>query len=203
DGPTYTIFGATNDATRIYPVGTHRIRWTVEDLCGNQDVVTHLFTVKDCKKPTPYCISDITTVIMPASGTVEIWAVDFDLGATDNCPGDLLFTFDCEKPNPGRLAAGENHYFKGNGILATQAEYLAGNAQYWLHDARTSGKLFDCDDVGVNNLNVCVTDASGNQDFCSVVLQIQANPPACQNFSRIAGNVSTESNEMVPESYVI
>lgn len=203
DGPTYTIFGFTNDATRNYPVGTHRIRWTVEDLCGNQDVVTHLFTVKDCKKPTPYCISDITTVIMPSSGTVEIWAVDFDLGASDNCPGNLLFTFDCERPNPGKLANGENHYFKGNGILATQAEYLAGNAQYWLHDARTSGKLFDCDDVGVNNLNVCVTDAAGNQDFCSVVLQIQANPPACQNFSRIAGNVSTESNEMVPETYVI
>lgn len=203
NGPTYTIFGFTNDATRVYPVGTHRIKWTVEDLCGNQDVVEYLFTVQDCKKPTPYCISDITTVIMPSSGTVEIWAVDFDLGATDNCPGDLIFTFNCERPNPGRVAAGQNHYFKGNGLIATEAEYLAGNAQYWLHDARTSGMLFDCDDVGVNNLNMCVTDAAGNQDFCSVILQIQANPPACQNFSRIAGNVSTESNEMVPETFVI
>lgn len=53
------------------------------------------------------------------------------------------------------------------------------------------------------DLNVCVTDASGNQDYCSVVLQVQANPPACQNFSRIAGNVSNENNEMVPETFVI
>lgn len=203
DGPNYTITGNTNDATRVYPVGTHRIRWTVEDLCGNQDVVTYLFTVQDCKKPTPYCISDITTVIMPSSGTVEIWAVDYDLGATDNCPGDLYFTFNCEKPNPGRVQAGQNHYFKGNGVLATEAEYLAGNAQYWLHDARTSGKLFTCDNVGLNTLDVCVTDAAGNQDFCTVRLQVQANPPACINFSRIVGNVGTESNEMVPETYVI
>ncbi|MBK8547374.1 MAG: T9SS type A sorting domain-containing protein [Saprospiraceae bacterium] len=203
DGPNYTIFGNTNDATRNYPIGTHRIRWTVEDLCGNQDVVTHLFTVEDCKKPTPYCISDITTVVMPSSGTVEIWAIDYDLGATDNCPGELYFTFNCEKPNKGQVELGNNHYFKGNGILATEAEYLAGNAQYWLHDSRTSGILFDCDDVGVVDLNVCVTDASGNQDYCSVVLQVQANPPACQNFSRIAGNVSNENNEMVPETFVI
>ncbi|MBC7885312.1 MAG: T9SS type A sorting domain-containing protein, partial [Saprospiraceae bacterium] len=86
------INGATNDASGNYPVGTHRITWTVEDQCGNQSTCTYLFEVRDRKKPTPYCLSDITTVIMPSSGNVTIWAIDFNLGSFDNCPGTLRYS---------------------------------------------------------------------------------------------------------------
>lgn len=65
--------------------GNHEITWLVEDKCGNTNVCKQPFRVKDCKKPTPYCRSSVTTVIMPSSGSVAIWASDFDLGSTDNC----------------------------------------------------------------------------------------------------------------------
>lgn len=92
DGVAPFINGTTNDASGTYPVGTHKITWTVEDQCGNQTSCNYTFVVRDRKKPTPYCLSEVTTVIMPSSGEVAIWASDFDLGSFDNCPGALRFS---------------------------------------------------------------------------------------------------------------
>jgi hypothetical protein len=82
------------DASGVYPIGTHRIKWFVEDMCGNLQTCEYLFTVEDCKKPTPYCRTGIITVVMPSTGCISIWASDFDIGSFDNCPGDLTFAFD-------------------------------------------------------------------------------------------------------------
>jgi hypothetical protein len=93
DGVGPFINGTTNDASGTYDVGTHKITWTVEDMCGNQSTCMYTFVVRDRKKPTPYCISDITTVVMPTTGSVTIWASDFNLGSFDNCPGKLRYSF--------------------------------------------------------------------------------------------------------------
>ena len=90
---TINTTGTTNNASAIYAVGKHKITWTVEDKCGNLSTCSYLFTVNDCKKPTPYCLSEITTVIMPSSGSIDIWASDFDKGSFDNCPGTLKISF--------------------------------------------------------------------------------------------------------------
>jgi hypothetical protein len=82
------------DASGVYPIGTHRIKWFVEDMCGNLQTCEYLFTVEDCKKPTPYCRTGIITVVMPSTGTIEVWARDLDIGSFDNCPGSLTFAFD-------------------------------------------------------------------------------------------------------------
>jgi hypothetical protein len=34
------------------PYGTHKIKWLVEDGCGNEQFCEYTFVVKDCKKPT-------------------------------------------------------------------------------------------------------------------------------------------------------
>ena len=72
----------------------HRVTWKVTDGCGNVADCATTFMVADKKAPTPYCIN-ISTAIMDQVGTVELWASDFDLGATDNCTSqeDLLFSF--------------------------------------------------------------------------------------------------------------
>lgn len=82
------------DASGRYPLGTHRITWVVEDMCGNMATCTYLFTVEDGKQPTPFCRTGIVTVVMPVSGEVEVRAEDLDVGSLDNCPGDLEFHFD-------------------------------------------------------------------------------------------------------------
>lgn len=142
--------GSGNDASRVMDIGVHKITWTVEDKCGNQSTCSQLVTVRDCKKPTPYCITDITTVVMPSTGMVQIWATDFDHGSFDNCPGELSFAF-------------------ANG---------------------TNSMTFDCDDEGMNEVQIYVTDAAGNTDFCTTTINIQVNS-GCEG-ARIAGQIATE-----------
>lgn len=100
---------ASLNATNYYPVGTHRVTFTVTDACDNVSRCTYLLTVRDAKKPTPYCIGTIVTTVMPSTKSIEIWAKDFNLNSEDNCtPKDRLqyyflvnnvwvpsMTFDC------------------------------------------------------------------------------------------------------------
>lgn len=74
---------------QVVEFGNHRIIWTAEDQCGNIETCTVNFGVQDDKAPTPYCISEIVTVIMSETGEVAIWASDFDAGSFDNC-GDVV-----------------------------------------------------------------------------------------------------------------
>ncbi|MDQ3141877.1 MAG: T9SS type A sorting domain-containing protein [Bacteroidota bacterium] len=88
----------TNKRSRIsfiFQKGIHKITWTVEDQCGNKTTCSYLLNVKDCKRPTPYCLTGITTVIMPSNGQVTIWAKDYNLNSEDNCTskGKLKFSF--------------------------------------------------------------------------------------------------------------
>ncbi|MBP6694329.1 MAG: T9SS type A sorting domain-containing protein [Saprospiraceae bacterium] len=77
--------GNGNSINRTFQYGTHKITWTVKDECGNTRTEPNVFTLVDTKPPTPYCITDIVTVIMPSTENVTIWASDYDLGSLDNC----------------------------------------------------------------------------------------------------------------------
>ncbi len=87
----YSNYG--NDASGVYPFGTHEVCWSVEDDCGNVTECCQLVTVRDNKPPTPYCYEGIITVIMETTSDVTIWASDFYAGASDNCPGDVETAF--------------------------------------------------------------------------------------------------------------
>ncbi len=84
-----------NSVSGVLPVGTHRLRWILTDQCNNSSTCDQVFTIKDCKKPTPYCINGIVTVVMHTNGEVTIWAKDFNLGSFDNCTRsqDLKYSF--------------------------------------------------------------------------------------------------------------
>ncbi len=85
--------GNTRTFSRTYVAGAYRVTWRVEDQCGNSSTCSYVFTVKDCKKPTPYCNNGIITVLMENSNNVTIWAKDFNLGSSDNCTGELKYSF--------------------------------------------------------------------------------------------------------------
>lgn len=92
---TIDVFGEDNDASGVYPVGTHRIIWYAFDGCANASICEQLFTILDDKAPTPYCINGITTVLMEEIGAIEVWASDLNLNSSDNCTAeeDLIFAF--------------------------------------------------------------------------------------------------------------
>lgn len=92
---TFEISGRGSSFSRFFTVGTHFIEWTVEDQCGNISECSYIIYVNDCKAPTPYCRSGLVTVLMPSTGTVGIWASDFNVNSEDNCTAkeDLIFSF--------------------------------------------------------------------------------------------------------------
>ncbi|HCV51167.1 MAG TPA: hypothetical protein DGP89_07450, partial [Saprospirales bacterium] len=196
------------DVTEVFEssMTNHVVTWKVTDGCGNVSSCTTTFMVVDQKAPTPYCINVYTALMAdpdgdgPLSPMVELWAKDFDKGAFDNCTEqeDLLFTFGDSFPVLELL--NEAHYFKGEGQLATEAEYLAGNAQYWDPVEQTAGMVFDCDDRPSVNIEIRVTDAKGNSDTCLIFLGIIDNQDGCDNAGSkadIAGNISTSTGEFV------
>ena len=90
------LFGHGNSIRQVLPVGVHRVILYAMDDCKNVDSCSLILTLKDCKPPTPYCYDGIATVVMPSSGSVEVWAKDLDAGSTDNCTAqeDLIISFD-------------------------------------------------------------------------------------------------------------
>lgn len=96
--------GNTNSFTRTVDFGNIAIKWTATDECGNTKTCTANVSVKDQKKPTPYCLSEITTVVMAETGAVTIWASDFDHGSFDNCSpqNKLKFSFSSNTTETGK-----------------------------------------------------------------------------------------------------
>lgn len=91
----FEFTGTGNRLVGYAPVGVFRVEWILEDQCGNVSSCIQKVTLKDCKKPTPYCHNGIITVIMPLNGQVSVWAKDLDVNSSDNCTpsGSLLFSF--------------------------------------------------------------------------------------------------------------
>ncbi len=71
--------------SEVLTKGLYNITVYATDRCGNEDTCTFKITIKDCKKPTPYCLNGIATVLMPTTGKLVIWASDFNAGSYDNC----------------------------------------------------------------------------------------------------------------------
>ena len=158
--------------------GEHRVLWKVSDGCGNNTTCTTFFTVADNVPPTPYCVN-LSTSLMD-TGSVELWACDFNLGAFDNCSAeaDLRFTFTDVPP------------MDDPNFNAT---------------AKCSARTFDCNDVinpagTIVPVQVYVWDLAGNADFCTVFLTLVDNNDNCEDNSgsiSISGEVSTETGQMV------
>lgn len=67
------------------PIGTHKVLWFIDDGCGNLSTCSFKVTIVDKKKPTPVCYYGLSSVVMPSSGMITIWARDFNASSFDNC----------------------------------------------------------------------------------------------------------------------
>ncbi len=87
--------GYSNSVNGTFSLGTHSIRWTVSDECGNATTCTTEIDIEDNKPPTPICRDAIVTTINEDGGTVDIWATDFIKEGNDNCDDqlDLHYSF--------------------------------------------------------------------------------------------------------------
>ncbi|MBK7812147.1 MAG: M36 family metallopeptidase [Saprospiraceae bacterium] len=165
------------NASGTYPIGIHRINWYVEDGCGNVGTCETLFEIRDCKAPTPYCLTGIISVPMPSSGCVSIWAKDLDKGSFDNCTSqdNLKFYFDND-PNK------------------TSIEICCEDF--------VNAKV---DDELILSVEMCVEDEEGNKDCCITTIVIQDNQDLCPNggsFGKVTGNILTSTGNGTDETQV-
>ena len=83
--------------------GYHRLVWRVTDTSGDTIECEQLVRLEDCVAPdlTPVGIS---SVVVPVSGEVTIWAKDFYASVLDDCSSEEehLFSFDSASYTPSR-----------------------------------------------------------------------------------------------------
>jgi hypothetical protein len=156
--------------TQAFEPGVLTVTFIADDGCNNTTKDETVFTIVDCKKPTPYCEDGIRIELMPSTGQVEIWASDLNLGSFDNCegcanPDDLTFSFSS--------------------------------------DVNDQSRTFDCSTVGVQNVEIWVTDHAGNQDFCKNFVMVQDNMAACGGatggMAAVSGKVSNTNGELIEQ----
>jgi hypothetical protein len=179
---TFDINGVGSDASGSYPLGTHKIVWKVTDQCGNWNTCTKLFTIKDCKKPTPICINGLSVDLMPATGMAEVQAVTLESGGSyDNCTDYGKLTILVERKSDV-------------GASQTAPDTDAG-----------ASVIVNCDDFntngGVLEVVVWVGDEAGNWDYCVTTLLVQDNMGACGSGSAAAltSYTSNEQGEAVEQ----
>jgi len=172
---SFDIIGEGNSFSGTYPYGTHLLKWIVEDGCGNTSQCTQLFTIEDCKNPTPVCRSGLSIPAMNSNGCVEILATDFLDKAWDNCTEDAFVEGSVKIRRDGDTGA--------------------------LQDKLT----LCCEDLGTVVLEIWVFDEAGNSDFCTTYVILQDNTNFCDDndsgssSAMIAGNITDEMGQHIKE----
>ena len=172
DGINDNLFGNGDSFDRILPVGKHKIKWTADDLCGNIGACTYYLTVRDGKKPTPYCLSSVTTVVMPSTGSIGIWAKDFDFGSSDNCTpkNKLKFSFSADVLDTGRIITCAD---------IPDGKSLVLPLRMWVTDEAGNQEYCDVSVIIQDNTgNICPDNNNPQLHFAGNVFSLKGQPIA-------------------------
>ncbi|MEK7256485.1 MAG: T9SS type A sorting domain-containing protein, partial [Bacteroidota bacterium] len=155
--------------------GTYTANYTVSDGCNNTATCSLQFTVVDDKPPTPYCKAGINVEIMPNDSDGD--------GIIDGGMIEL-WASDFDDNSSDNCNSLLNFSFSGT--------------------ANEPNRVFDCEDVGQNTLQIWVSDASGNKDFCETILNLQDNMGWCSGaqFASVGGAVTNEMGENMADVQV-
>jgi len=163
-------FGNGLDASGAYDVDSYTVRFISEDKCGNQTFEEADFEVRSCKQPTPYCLQGLSTTLT-AMDTTGDGNADLEM---------VMLTADF-------FDAGSYHPC-GYDVVVSFSE-----------DVNDTLRSFFCSDtVGVQPIELWVTDEFGGQAFCTTFLDVQDNDEIdlCSGArpADIAGRIYTASD---------
>lgn len=181
-----------------FPGGTkdyHRVLFTVEDGCGNISTCEYLLRLEDCKQPTPVCINGLSSVVMPSTGEVTIWASDFDASSFDDCTlnEDLKFGFSGTNDHPSAKFACD--------CSLTSPDY-PGQPCYDPISNGTSNYLVEiwvADEGTDDNCDALISWGERNKDFCTTFIIINDTEQVCDTSASepVSGAILTEENDPV------
>ncbi|MCR9286283.1 MAG: HYR domain-containing protein [Bacteroidetes bacterium] len=167
---THDIFGNSNSVEGEFPIGLHRIYWSVTDEFGNESNAALFLSVEDCAPPTLLCY-DTIQVLLYDNNYMTIYAEDLDIGQIwDNCSdfGNLDFRFSQYNPS-----------YNENFPPAGAGDFL----------------FFTCPD-DFHTVTAWVNDESNNWGHCHFELHVHDNLNNCGSpipTVSIAGFVRTEN----------
>ncbi len=153
------------------PHGTHKIKWIVDDGCGNEQTCEYTFTIRDCKAPTAVCRNGISVNLMPTK-MITVDVKDLLLSGADNCTPSFLLIYGLR-----RSGSGSGFPFQPDGNPQTSV-------------------TFDCSNLGFNLVQLWVMDLAGNADFCETFVHVQDNAGTCNNTNAaVAGIIQSENGQ--------
>jgi hypothetical protein len=102
---TIDAIGDNRELSIKLGVGKHKIFYTIIDDCDNKTTCEFIVEGKDCKRPTPYCLSDVATVVMPTTGSLALKAIQFNKNSFDNCTAlnELRYSFTSEVKDSSKI----------------------------------------------------------------------------------------------------
>ena len=167
--------GSTNDASGTYPIGTHRITWTVEDGCNNSTSCNYTFTIEDCQTPLAVALDGLSIGIDPVTLTASITAANYNASSSDNC-GIADFRIAFPSGGPGQTVPPTS-------TVAT----------------------FTCADLGAQVVDFWVIDDNGNFDYVSASIIINDGGGNCPNidYAIVSGGVANEEGAEIPQVQVL
>jgi hypothetical protein len=179
------------------PYGNYKIKWIIADGCGNETVKEHLFSIKDCKKPTIVCRNGLSVNLMnnPAMQGVTLWATDFVQYAEDNCTPPIVEPYNVINAPADQL----DYAIVKKGSLADNGLFpmTAGGALI-------NNVIFNCADASVlTTVKLFARDRAGNFDFCEAMISVQDNMDVCPTSSAaVAGYLRTEASAGLQDATV-
>ena len=157
------------NASGTYPMGTHTVKFTAHDGCGNMDECTTSFTVIDTEAPSPVCNNGISVTVQQ-NGMVTITPNLIEGGSSDNCSDyeDLIFqvspnTFTCNQ--------------LGNQTATLTVTDIYGNSSF----CQTTVVVQD-------NLDYCVTN--NNNITVAGFMGTESGVPLSQKIVGVSGGIS-------------
>jgi hypothetical protein len=170
------------------PYGRHKIKWYVNDGCGNEKECVKDIWVRDCKAPIVVCHFGLSSNIGPTGVCPTLWVTDFLAYAYDNCTPTPLLKYGIRKSGTG------------TGFPYAAGSTTEGNQEvsYGCQDL-PAGATFDDEFV-----EVWAIDRAGNASYCETYVRIQDNSNVCGNgtHASVAGALKTEEVEGVEASQV-
>lgn len=147
-GSTISDNGPGNaiDASGDYELGNHTITYTFEDRCGNVTSCIQEFSIQNCTPPSAVCIDGLAVELVPMD--------------TDN-DGEVDAEMACLFAN--QLNASSAHTCDLPLVYSFSA------------DTSDTKMLYDCSNLGENEVTLWVTDSNGNTDICVTTLTVQDN----------------------------
>jgi hypothetical protein len=186
--PTIDFFNTSNyadddeaDASGTYPLGTTTVTFRASDRCGNVAECRLDVTVIDDRAPAPTCIEGLVATLTNVDESEISATVMAEIFLANRNFGV------CQEPDE---------------ITVSMRRAINNPIGPPLGQ---SSVTFSCDDIGMQEVEIWLTDPNNNSDYCTTFVEVQDNRGICpQNtvMGTIAGSIRTEQGKEVENAVI-